>query len=102
MRSRCVTAALIGMAALGGLACASSPDEGSVDPTPEFARPQGAWTPEELNRDLVHCLDKAQAAVLAELGSSRDPEATARRAMRDRTSQCMAGAGWVELGAPHE
>jgi len=102
MRSRRVTAALIGMAALGGFACASSPDEGSVDPTPEFARPQGAWTPEELHRDLIRCLDEAHAAVLSEIGSSRAAGATVRRAMRDRTSECMAGAGWVELRAPHE
>ncbi len=96
MRSRRAAAAWIGTAVLGGLACASSPDEGGVDPTPEFVRPQAAWTPEELHRDLITCLDEAHAAVLAELGASRATSASVRRTMRDRTSQCMARSGWVE------
>jgi hypothetical protein len=100
MRSRRAATVLIGMAALGGFACASSPDAGGVAPTPEFVRPQGSWTAEELHRDLIHCLDEAHAAVLAELGSSRAARASVRRAMRDRTSECMAAAGWVGRGAP--
>jgi len=88
------------MAALGGIACASTPDEESVGATPEFVRPQGAWTAEELHRDLIHCLDEAHAAVLAELGDSRAAGARVRRKMRDRTSECMAAAGWVDRGAP--
>lgn len=95
MRSGRAAAAWIGTAVLGGLACASSPDEGGVDPTPEFVRAQGTGTPEELHRDLIACLDEAHAAVLAELGTSRAASASVRRALRDRTSQCMARLGWV-------
>jgi hypothetical protein len=100
MRSRLAAALWIGMAALGGFACASSPDEGGVGTTPEFVRPQGAWTAEELHRDLIHCLDEAHASVLAELGGSRAARASVRREMRNRTSECMAAAGWVGRGAP--
>ncbi len=96
MRSKRATAVLIGTAVLCGLACASSPDGGGVDPTPEFVRAQNTWTPEELHRDLIACLDAAHAAVLAELGASRATSASVRRTMRDRTSQCMARSGWVE------
>jgi hypothetical protein len=88
------------MAALGGIACASTPDEESVGATPEFARPQGAWTAEELHRDLIHCLDEVHAELLAELGDSRAAGPRVRREMRDRTSECMAAAGWVGREAP--
>ncbi len=96
MRGKRATAVLIGTTVLCGLACASSPDGGGVDPTPEFVRAEGAWTPEELHRDLIACLDEAHAAALAELGASRTASASVRRTMRDRTSQCMARSGWVE------
>lgn len=87
-------AVFVGSALLGGLACASSPDEVRVEPAPEFVRPQGAWTPEDLHRDLIRCLDEAHGAVLAEFAASRAGPATARRAMRARTSECMARSGW--------
>ena len=95
MRSKRAAATLIGTAVLCGLACASSQNGGGVDPTPEFVRAQDTWTPEELHRDLIACLDAAHAAVLAELGASRATSASVRRTMRDRTSQCMARLGWV-------
>jgi hypothetical protein len=99
MRSRCAVAAglasVLGAAAWGGVGCASPPDRTRLEPVPEYVRPGSAWTPEELHRDLIHCLDASQASVLAELGGSRASLRAVRRAMRDRTSECMSVSGWV-------
>jgi hypothetical protein len=98
MPSRCAAVACLASvvgAAWSGFACASSPDRERLVPVPEYVRPASAWTPEELHRDLIRCLDASHASVLAELGGSRASLRAVRNAMRDRTSECMAVWGWV-------
>jgi hypothetical protein len=85
-------------AALLALAACATP----AAPVPEeppllFTRPR-AWTPEQLNQDVVDCVDSAEAAVLGEPGLAGRPPGTARALLRERTVACMDQRGW-RLGA---
>ena len=92
---RCAAlAALLALAACAGQV-APPPEE---DPPLVFTRQRGAWTPEELNQDIVDCVDSADAAILGDAKLSRRPPGTARALLRERTVACMNDRGW-RLGA---
>ncbi len=87
----------LGVLALGviGLnACITGGGASRPLAVPEFARLHGSWVPERLHRDLIQCLDEAHQGVLSNFRQFR-AAGTARRALSDNTSACMARAGWV-------
>lgn len=88
------TAAAIS-ALLTPIGCASTPEEPPDEPPPEFARPRGPWTAEELNRDLITCLEQNHQELMAEFATYRGPAVTLRMAVRERASTCMESKGWV-------
>jgi hypothetical protein len=76
---------------------------GPEGPAPEeaplvFTRQRGAWTPEELNQDVVDCVDSAEAAILGDPQLLERPPGAARALLRERTVACMNERGW-RLGA---
>jgi len=81
---------------LAPIGCASGAGEPTTtEKPPEFARPRGPWRAEELNRDLITCLEQAHQELLAEFATFRGAPAIPRKALRDRASQCMRSKGWV-------
>jgi hypothetical protein len=88
------TAAAIS-ALLTPIGCASTVEEPPDESPPEFARPRGPWTAEELNRDLITCLEQTHQQLMAEFATYRGPPVTLRMALRDRASECMGSKGWV-------
>jgi len=82
-------------ALLAPTGCAPGLGKTPAEAPPEFARPRGPWRAEELNRDLITCLDQVHQQLLDEFASFRGPPATLRRALRDRASRCMTSKGWV-------
>ena len=87
----------LGLLALGVIAldgCITGGGASRPLAVPEFARLHGTWVPERLHRDLILCLDEAHERVLSNFRPFR-AAGTARRALSDNTSECMARAGWV-------
>ncbi len=82
----------LGVLALG--ACATGVGGQRPLAVPEFARPDRPGVPEQLHRDLILCLDQAHEGVLSGFPRFRAP-GSARRALSEDTSECMARAGWV-------
>ena len=87
-------------AALLALAACAAPAPGRA---PEgaplvFTRPRGAWAPEQLNQDVVACVDAADAAVRGDPSLPERPPGTASALLRERTVACMNERGW-RLGA---
>ena len=85
------------------LAAALAACAGPSGPAPEdaplvFTRVRGAWTPEELNQDVIDCVDSAEAAILGDAKLFRRSPGTARALLRERTVACMNERGW-RLGA---
>jgi len=83
-------------AALLALAACAAP---AAHPAPEqaplvFTRPRGAWAPEQLNQDVVACVDAADAALRSEPGLPERPPGTASARLRERTVACMQERGW--------
>ena len=73
------------------MACAGPPPLGSP---PEYVRARGTWEPEELNRDLIGCLDGAHDAAMARYAAKGAPDPVLQKALRDDTSTCMEQKGW--------
>ena len=73
------------------MACAGQPPLG---PPPQFVRARGIWEPEELNRDLIGCLDGAHADTIDRYAAKGAPDRVLRKALRDDTSTCMQEKGW--------
>jgi hypothetical protein len=90
---RAAAAAVIGLAACAGHS-SPPPEEAPL----VFARARGVWTPEELNQDVVACVDSAAAAILDDAQVLARPAGTARALLRERTVACMNDRGW-RLGA---
>jgi len=91
---RAAFAVLLALAACAGEA-GPPPAE---DPPLVFTRQRGAWTPEELNQDVVDCVDSADAAILGDPKLLHSPPGTARALLREHTVACMSERGW-RLGA---
>ena len=72
-------------------ACAADPPLG---PPPEFVRAQGTWAPEELNRDLIGCLDVAHRDAMDRYAAVGAPARVLQRTLREDTSTCMQEKGW--------
>jgi hypothetical protein len=80
-------------------ACAGSEGPAPREEAPLlFTRQRGAWTPEELNQDVIDCVDSAEAAILGDPKLASRPMGTARALLRERTVACMNERGW-RLGA---
>ena len=90
---RAAVAAVIAIAACAGPRSPAPEEEPLV-----FARARGVWTPEELNQDVVACVDFAAAGILADAQVRERPAGTARALLRERTVACMNDRGW-RLGA---
>lgn len=83
------------LAALLACGCAFSGTSAVEAPPPTYTRSWRAYTPEELNRDVVECAEGARSSLEQELpGSSR---AKLRLALRDRTTACMEKRGWTRV-----
>ena len=89
----------VAWAALALAACAG-PEGPAPPPEPPllFTRQRGAWTPEELNQDVIDCVDSAEAAILGDATLPSRPPGSARALLRERTVACMNERGW-RLGA---
>lgn len=82
------------IAALAAAACASPGSRAAEEPPPSFTRGWRAYTPEELNRDVVACAEAARTSLAADAARWREPDATLRRALHERTTACMEQRGW--------
>jgi hypothetical protein len=86
-------------AALLALAACAEPSVPAPEEEPlVFTRQRGAWTPEELNQDVVACVDSAHTAVLGDPQAMQRSPVEARALLRERTVACMDERGW-RLGA---
>ena len=91
---RAACAALIALAGCTAAGPPPAPDE----PPLLFTRQRGAWPPEELNQDVIDCVDSAEAAILGDAALLSRPPDHARALLRERTVACMNERGW-RLGA---
>ncbi len=66
-----------------------------LGPPPEYVRERGSWAPEELNRDLLACLDQAHGGAMRAYGRSGARDEILQRALRDGTTNCMRERGWA-------
>ena len=81
---------IVGWLGSGCLAPVAAP----LGPLPRYTRPDAALDARDLDRDVVVCAERAREHVAADFRDWRAPSEVPRRALRERTSACMAWKGW--------
>lgn len=71
-----------------------------LGPVPRYFRQDAAFDALDLDHDVIACAERAREHVAADFRDWRAPPEVSRRALRERTSACMAWKGWSEQGAP--
>ena len=79
----------LALAACAG--CASGPAPGEVTPRFTLLRP---YTPEELNRDVVECSERAKEELVARESLWTQEPGAQRQALFESTTWCMRERGW--------
>ncbi len=77
----------------GAAACAHGSEP--LGPPPEYVREGSSWAPEELNRDLLACLDRAHESAMLAYGRRGARDEILWHALRDGTTNCMSERGWA-------
>lgn len=77
------------------LGCASAaPAPGTEAPRYTLSRP---YAPEELNRDVVECSERARSALAPRESLWRESGEALRRALHQATTECMRERGWRRI-----